>query len=208
MHTDWLKLSEVAKKLGVHPSTIRNWVDKGKLPSHRTPGGHRRFLRKEFDLWEMSQRASISREEAAKVVQGALGYTRLQISQGRLEKEAWYRKLDKAAREEYGRGGRQLMQGLSRFLASENELGHAEARVMGYDYASLGRRHGLNSLEATRALLFFRNALQEALLASYEDAAIHSVAAWRVMARKMEAYTNEVLLSLLETYQALEGGRK
>ena len=76
---------------------------------------------------------------------------------------------------------------------------------MGYDYATLGRRHGLDSLEATRAFLFFRNALQEALLGSYEEAAIRSAQAWGDMARKMDAFTNQVLLSLLETYQALDG---
>lgn len=202
MRTDWLRLSEVAERLGVHPGTVRNWADKGRLPSHRTQGGHRRFLRNELDLWEKSQRAGVSKEEAAKVVQSALGYTRLQVSLGHLEKEGWYEKLDKAAREEYARGGRKLMQGLNRFLASESKLGRAEARAMGVDYASLGRQHGLTSLEATRALLFFRNALQEALFASYENAAIDSIAAWSAMARKVGSYTDEVLLSLLETYQA------
>jgi excisionase family DNA binding protein len=200
---DWLTLSEVAEWLGVHPSTVRNWADRGHLPSHRTQGGHRRFRRNELDLWAKSQRASASKAEAAQVVQSALGYTRVQISEGALEKEDWYSKLDTAAREEYARSGRKLMQGLNKFLASEEAVGQAEARAMGYDYATLGRRHGLDSVQATRAFLFFRNALQEALLGSYEEAAIRSAEAWGDMARKMDAFTNQVLLSLLETYQAL-----
>lgn len=200
---DWLTLSEVAEWLGVHPSTVRNWADRGHLPSHRTQGGHRRFRRNELDLWAKSQRASASKAEAAQVVQSALGYTRVQISEGALAKEDWYRKLNTDAREEYARSGRKLMQGLNKFLASEESVGQAEARAMGYDYATLGRRHGLDSIEATRAFLFFRNGLQEALLASYEEAAIRSAEAWGDMARKMDAFTNQVLLSLLETYQAL-----
>lgn len=201
--SDWLTLSEVAEWLGVHPSTVRNWADRGHLPSHRTQGGHRRFKRNELDLWAKSQRTSASKAEASQLVQSALGYTRVQISEGALESQDWYKKLDVSAREEYARSGRKLMQGLNKFLASEELVGQAEARAMGYDYATLGRRHGLDSVEATRAFLFFRNALQEALLASYEEAAIRSAEAWADMARKMDAFTNQILLSLLETYQAL-----
>lgn len=36
--------SEVAKRLGVSPITVRSWVSKGWLRSLVTPGGHRRFL--------------------------------------------------------------------------------------------------------------------------------------------------------------------
>ncbi len=45
---------QVAKIAAVFPTTVINWINKGKLPAHRTPGGHRRvqladllaFLRK------------------------------------------------------------------------------------------------------------------------------------------------------------------
>ncbi len=198
----------MAEWLGVHPSTVRNWADKGQLPSHRTHGGHRRFRRNELDLWAKSQDVGDSKAEAAQVVQSALGYTRLQISEGALEKQDWYQKLDAAAREEYARSGRKLMQGLNTFLASDEKVGQAEARAKGYDYATLGRRHELDAVQATRAFLFFRNALQEALLSSYEGAAVHSAKAWADMARRMDAFTNQVLLSLLETYQAFDSGKK
>ncbi len=40
---EWLSLSDAARLLGVHPSTVRLWSDKGVLPTHRTSGGHRRY---------------------------------------------------------------------------------------------------------------------------------------------------------------------
>lgn len=201
---NWMTLSEVAEWLGIHASTVRHWADRGYLPSHRTQGGHRRFQRSELELWAKAQRMQPTRVEADELVQSALAYTRLQISEGALASQAWYQKLDAVARSEYARSGRKLLQGLTKFIASNEELGQAEARAMGYDYANLGRRHGLDAVEATRAFLFFRNALLEALLASYEGAAIRSAQAWADMARKMDAFTSQVLLSLLETYQALE----
>ena len=87
MNRKWLSLSKAAEVLGVHPSTIRNWADQGKLPVHRTQGGHRRFLANELELWRKSERAA-SPEEAAIVVQSALGYTRFQIDEGLLEGQA------------------------------------------------------------------------------------------------------------------------
>jgi excisionase family DNA binding protein len=34
---------QVSRLLGVALNTVVNWADQGKLPSHRTPGGHRRI---------------------------------------------------------------------------------------------------------------------------------------------------------------------
>ena len=38
-----LTISEAARKLGVHPNTLRGWVDRGLVPAVRLPSGHRRF---------------------------------------------------------------------------------------------------------------------------------------------------------------------
>lgn len=38
-----LTASEAAALLGVSVATVRGWADQGRLPSHRTVGGHRRF---------------------------------------------------------------------------------------------------------------------------------------------------------------------
>jgi len=38
-----LAASDIAGMCGVCLKTIHNWVDEGKVPEIRTPGGHRRF---------------------------------------------------------------------------------------------------------------------------------------------------------------------
>lgn len=38
-----LEPGDVARMLGVNPRTVKRWADDGRLPSFRTPGGHRRF---------------------------------------------------------------------------------------------------------------------------------------------------------------------
>ncbi len=200
---NWLSLSEVAAVLGVHPSTVRAWADQGRIPVHRTQGGHRRFQRSQIDLW-MKSRQARAPEEAALVVQSALGYTRLQIGEGHLESEVWYGKLDENAREAYRKSGRSLLQGLMKYQTLEEEAARAEARSLGFEYASMGHRYGLSAIEAAQAFLFFRKVLQESMLNVYETAAIHSPFAWGELFRKVNSFTDQILITLLETYTAFE----
>ncbi len=45
----WITLSQAANRLGVHPATLRRWVDEGEVPALLTPGGHRRFRLSDLD---------------------------------------------------------------------------------------------------------------------------------------------------------------
>ena len=202
MASDWLSLSEVAIILGVHSSTVRNWSDKGLLPVHRTQGGHRRYLRSEIDLWMQAQNAANVEEDVHLVVKNALQNTRLQITEGRLNAESWYAKLDDEARAQYRKSSRSLMQGLIGYLAVEQYSGDAEAQALGYEYASRGYRYGLSVTEAVSAFLFFRNLLMESMMTDYEAASVRSPLAWSDMFRKMTDFTDQIMLTLLETYEA------
>jgi excisionase family DNA binding protein len=207
MSADWLSLSDVAALLGVHPSTVRSWSDQGILPVHRTHGGHRRYLRSEIDLWQQSQRTN-GASEANLVVQTALRTTRIQISEGRLQQEAWYCRLDDEARDQYRASGRLLLQGLIKYLTTSSDQGAAEAEALGFEYASRGRRFGLDSVEATHAFLFFRNVLIDSMLAVYEAAAVRSPHAWSDMFRKLNEFTDHILVTILETYEAYRRGER
>ncbi len=46
-----LTASEAAALIGVSVATVRGWADQGRLPSHRTVGGHRRFELEELREW-------------------------------------------------------------------------------------------------------------------------------------------------------------
>jgi len=198
--SDWLSLSEVAQILGVHPGTVRNWSNRGMLPVHRTQGGHRRYRRVEVELWMQSQRAEAA-SEFDLVIQNALRNIRLQISEGKLSTQIWYNKLDEEAREQYRQSGRAMLQGMIGYLSMNGERAEAEAHALGYEYASRSNRYGLNIVEAAHAFFFFRDMLIESMLKAYEAAAIRSPYAWSNMFRKINTFTEKILISLLETYQ-------
>ncbi len=206
LREDWLSLSGAAQMLGVHPSTVRLWSNQGSFPVHRTSGGHRRYLRSEVELWMKTAQPSPALEPES-AMQSVIGQVRMQVADGRLEAEAWYQKLDQPARTQYRQSGGRLVHGMLQFLASPEAEAATEAYALAYDYASRARRYGLSSLEATQAFLFFRNILFEALVNAYEEARVPPGLAWGKMLKKIQIFTDQILIHLLQAYQAFEEAR-
>ena len=204
MTDEWLTLSRAAEVLGVHPSTVRLWSDKGVLPVHKTQGGHRRYKRGEILLW--AEANSGSRNEALEpegMMQEVVKNVRMQISEGRLQEESWYQKLDGDARAQYRMSARSLFQGLVNYLTSNGEEAAHEAYAIGYEYASRARRYQLSYVDAAKAFLFFRDTLVESVIKVYTEANVPSKKATGMYA-KMHTFTDDILISLLETYSKLE----
>jgi len=202
---EWLSLSEAAQQLGVHPSTVRAWADHGYLPTQRTQGGHRRFRRSDVEL-RMHTRRESSTPEAASVYANVLRNTRIQISESNLEAENWYRKMDDEAREQYRISGRSLVQGLVGQLTSSIEGLEFEARSLGYEYASRGQRVGLTSVEAAHAFQFFRTAVMDSILTAYKNADVRSPQIWSELFRRMNSFSDLIIITILDTYEALQHG--
>ena len=204
MTDEWLSLSDAAGLLGVHPSTVRLWSDKGMLPVHKTQGGHRRYKRTEILLW--AETNSRSKEEALApegMMQEVVRHVRMQISEGRLEAESWYQKLDAEARTQYRMSARSLFQGLVNYMATNGVDAATEAYAIGYEYASRARRYNLSYVDAAKAFLFFRDALVESVIKVYSEANI-PVKRAAEMYTKIHTFTDEILISLLETFRKLE----
>jgi excisionase family DNA binding protein len=142
MTKDWISLKEAADIMGVHPSTIRLWSDKGILPVYRTPGGHRRYRRADVELWVEHVRRDRLQPEA--ILQSAVRNVRVRIAEGQLQAEGWYQKLDEEARQQYRQSAHMLFQGLMSYLASSAHTSASEAHAIGFDYASRAHRSNLS----------------------------------------------------------------
>jgi excisionase family DNA binding protein len=200
---EWLSLSDVADMLGVHASTVRLWSNKGVFPVHRTAGGHRRYLHSEVELWLKTSRQKGVMEPGT-AMQSAIGKMRMQITEGRLEAEPWYQKLDQNARIQYRMSGMTLVRGLMNYLSSDDVDASTEAYALGYDYASRARRYQLSNVEAMQAFLFFRNTLLESLVNAYEEARVPPGLAWGKMLNRIHTFTDLILVNLMQTYLAFE----
>ena len=207
MTDEWLTLSNAAKLLGVHPSTVRLWSDKGSLPVHKTDGGHRRYKRSELLLWSETNSKAKEAIEPEGMMNEVVKNVRMQISEGRLQEEVWYQKLDEDARKQYRMSARSLFQGLMTYVTTNGEDAANEAHAIGYEYASRARRYKLSYVDAAKAFLFFRDTLVESVIKVYTEAHIPSKQATDMYA-KMHAFTDDILISLLETFSKLENARQ
>jgi hypothetical protein len=137
-----------------------------------------------------------------------LKHIRFRIEENTIEAEIWYQKLDTEARLKYKMSGKSLMQSLASYLSEEAEGAIAEAHSLGYEYASRGRRYNLSLIDATHAFLFFRNILLEAMVAVYLEAQVSDTESWNEMLSKIHAFTDQTLLSLIETYEVFRGAKE
>ena len=48
---EWLTLGQAARYLGVAQSTMRKWADRELVPCIKTPGDHRRFRKRDLDVF-------------------------------------------------------------------------------------------------------------------------------------------------------------
>jgi excisionase family DNA binding protein len=203
---EWLNLSEAAKVLGVHPSTLRTWADRGDVPTHRTPGKHRRFRRADIEAWGAARREA--RPTAGQmIVQNALGRTRMQMAEGRLAAAPWYQRFDEAHKREFREAGRRLLNMLMVFLGEESDEAPPEARGLGEDYYRLGREAGLSLSETLNVFLFFRDFLYDSVVDVYQASGQRAAREWAHMHRRITAFTNAVLLALTAAHEQADSDR-
>lgn len=200
---EWLNLSEAAELLGVHPSTLRAWADRGDLPAHRTPGKHRRFRRGDVEAWAAARVES--RPFAGQmIVENALGRTRMQMAEGRLSGTEWYQRLDDTRKREFREAGRRLLNVLLSYLGEAGEAALAEGKDIGRAYERLGREAGLSLSETLNLYLYFREFLYDSVVDVYQASGQRAAREWAQMHRRIAAFTNAVLLALVEAHEARE----
>jgi excisionase family DNA binding protein len=203
---EWLTLSEVAQVLGVHPSTVRIWANQGKIPVHRTNGGHRRFRRSELELWMISRDPTHDVDIPRDFVQTLLRQVGTQMAKSDVRNLPWYSKLDEEALAQYRERGHALAQRLWVYLTGEAANASEEAKGLGYEYATLARRSGLTEGEALTAFLFFAGVVADALVEVIEHSQVQAPHVWAAMLQKIKSFVSDVAVSMLETYQAYDKG--
>jgi excisionase family DNA binding protein len=199
--SEWVSLRGAAEMLGVHPATVRNWADKGEIPSRRTPGGHRRFRLADLQR-HMRQQAEMQPVEVQVIIQSALGQTRLQVGDGHLSGAPWYAAMREETRQALRTQGRALLEELRQYLASgAPDSGLSRAIEMGTKYATALIADGLTLPQAVRGFLYFGDFVINSVLTWSELAAPRSPSEWAQLLRHVNTFMNAMLLSIIEYYQ-------
>jgi len=197
----WLSLMEASTLLGVHPATLRQWADSGKIPAVRTPGGHRRFA--ESDVRALLEPKPLQPSGVQLLVQSALGRTRLEVSGGKLSEQSWYQRFGETDKAELRELGRHLLSTVMQYLTqpADREEILQEARSLGRSYGEHSLANKLTVTEAVRAFLYFHGFLTYGVIQMSDTmgqkASIDLISTFR----QIDVFTDEVMLAMLGVYE-------
>jgi excisionase family DNA binding protein len=200
----WLSLQEASDMLGVRPSTLRQWADSGKVPTVRTPGGHRRFA--ESDVRGLLEPEPLQPSGVQLLVQSALGRTRFEVSGGRLSEQSWYQHFDETDKAEHRELGRQLLSMVMQYLTqpSDREAILKEARALGRSYGEHSLANKLTLTEAVRAFLYFHDFLTDGVI-RMSDTMGQKVKTDLIRTyQQINVFTDEVMLAMLGVYEKIQ----
>ena len=187
---EWLTLDAAAKRLSVHPTTLREWADKGRIRTFRTPGGHRRFS--ESDVVKLGSEA---KPDLSLLMHATVGHARVATSGGRLAAQGWYARFDEAAKERQRELGMELVQLLVAFLGDTERDWTEEIGQLGSRYAALSRDAGLSMADALRAFHLFEGIVR---------ASVDELGAAKVGSSDLEGnvswFLNEVRVAMVESF--------
>ena len=195
MDDEWLSLSAASELIGVHPATLRAWANAGRVTSQRTAGGHRRFRKSDLTRWSSKQRETAPGIDM--LIHSALGRVRMTMNGADIP---WLDRLDAAQRTLHRDLGRRLMLELAAAL-NESTASTPAAQALGVDYAHLSQQQGLPLTQTIEAFLFFRDTVVDSLIQMAIYTELPNSPDWLLLSRRLNAFTNAVLLSLIETYQ-------
>lgn len=198
---NWLTLSQAAKQLNIHPTTLRRWADNGNIPFMLTPGRHRRFSSADIRRFAKDRRRLRGAQGAEQVwAERALTQTRQQIAAK--PDRPWLTSYDDDGRERHRLMGRQLMGLTLQYVSDPNGNGGIleQARAVGLEYGRLALAENLPLTNALQAAMFFRDMLVEVTLQLPEATRIQPEANVRLM-RRINKLLNTVNLAIAEMYE-------
>jgi excisionase family DNA binding protein len=187
--------------LGVHPSTLRQWADSAKIPTVRTPGGHRRFA--ESDVRALLEPEPLQPAGVQLLVQSALGRTRLDVSGGKVSEQDWYQRFDETDKAEHRELGRKLLALVVQYLTqpADRTTTLEEARGLGRSYGERSLVNKLTLTQSVRAFLYFHDFLADGVIQMSETMGQKVNVDLINTYQQINAFTDEVMLAMLEVYE-------
>lgn len=201
-NSEWVSLRRAAEILGVHPATVRNWAESGKLPFRRTAGKHRRFNVQDLQYYAQTQ-GDIQPLELQLIIQNALGQTRMQVGNAQLDEAPWYVAMGAESKQLLREQGRRVLEAIRDYVAAgapDSDL--STAIGLGNDYATLLVADGLTLPQALRGFFYFGEFVHNSIMNWSEVAQPNNSSEWSTLLRQVNTFMNAMLLSIVEYYEA------
>lgn len=198
---EWVSLRRAAEILGVHPATVRNWADDGKLPFRRTAGKHRRFNVNDLKTYASSQ-GELQPLEVKVIIQNALGQTRMQVGSDSLENVQWYTAMSAETKIHMREEGRRVLEAIRDYVARgapDEQL--AQAIRLGKEYAEHLVKDDISLPQALRGFFYFSDFVVNSILTWSEISQPSNSSEWATLLKQVNTFMNTMLLSIVEYYE-------
>lgn len=205
----WLTLGEASQLLGVHQTTLREWVNAGQIVSFRTPGGHRRFDMRDLQVFLQNRRTGSSGRELMITERNPLDGIRQQFGSNQIARQHWYQQLSEEHRTKDREIGRRMLGLLIQYTSRQENTEHflEEGRLLARGYGTDLALLGFTPSALVRAFLFVRRAILNATHQPQDMVAPNDPEGMRLYER-INRFMDEMLLSTLDAYEQAGGGRK
>ncbi len=195
-----LGITQAAKLLGVHPLTLRNWTERGYIPFYRTPGGHRRFSRKELLAFLATMNQSSPEDgmvsAAKQAVRSAIAALPLETPVLAMQDKG--ATLHDEQREGMRSVGQKLLGLTIQYVSGDsNDLVLDKAKEIGRTYGAFAVNNGLSMSETVATFNFFRDTIIETTF----DMPAHAVdidLSNPQLYRRLNHFFNEILLETVK----------
>ena len=221
--SDWLSLGPASRLVGVDPDTLRRWADEGRIPSYATPGGHRRFDRRDLTAVIRSRPSARARRPlsalGATPARIARAYARSYARDAREARDAGdarataetapiAARIDATDREAFRADGRRLLAALMAYLDAGSPVGRNRwEREAGEVVRETGARLAAGGATAEQAVAAFIAARRPFLteLATLGRRRSLDVAALTALYDEAVALLDRLLLELLVAFRSPAG---
>lgn len=180
--------------------TLRAWTDAGEVPSHRTPGGHRRFL--ESDLAALLLTSSTRPGAVDSLAGRAVSRIRRRMDATTHADTDWTGLFSEVERARFREQGRRLVELASAYLTKPKQrprLGR-EAYAIGEEYGHIMAGHYLTLSRAVDTFVLFRNLVEEAAAGMYRSGQV-SPGQQQELHRHVLAVLDQVMRGIVYAYE-------
>ncbi|PKO04941.1 MAG: hypothetical protein CVU41_14365 [Chloroflexi bacterium HGW-Chloroflexi-3] len=201
----WFSISEAAKYLGVHFTTLRRWSDDGLIEFIRTPGGKRKYHKDILDDFLNQYKHSTKMNlQIATLQEAAILRTRETMQKVKIPEQGWYNKLSIEQRSGMRGAGNRLVALMLQYSAREqnNEVFIEQAKHISKQYGEICHSLELTITECIQTFLLFR---QPMLNSIHETGSLQSTndAINQQIFERMNHFLDEVLVTMVDEYNKL-----
>jgi excisionase family DNA binding protein len=199
-------ISEASLLLGVSEPTLRQWTDEGSIKAFVTPGGHRRYSKKELEAFLSSHENLLGVKDLVGKLEKT-AETHREIGTAFMRSTVWYEQMSAEHKRRLVALGRQVLDLMMSYVAAPQKRAEvlAQAREIGRSFGDMLAAEGMPLTDSVQAFISHREpitAIITQMLRKKELVAESVLAAMPLIDQIMDS----VLVSLVEAHQRYGAG--